>query len=84
MIGGRIISTRHDGAYLRLWVVDTDDASGDLRYFLNEERAIYIVVSEEAPTVGDLIWWQSNVAYWTPVDERFTDRAVRMVGMCGV
>lgn len=71
MVGGKIIEIRPEGEKSRLWVMD--HRNGD-------ECAIYIDTQTEMPQLGDDIWWQSRVAYWTPADHRFTDRPIPRVG----
>ena len=29
---------------------------------------------------GDVVWWQSNIALWTPKDKSFQDRHIERIG----
>jgi hypothetical protein len=80
MIGGKIIDIRNDGDRVRIWCVDTYDHSGDAKVEIYDECGIYIAPDGELPALGDTVWWQGKIVYWTPADCRFVDRPLQKLG----
>lgn len=51
-----------------------------------DECAIYVERNSDSEqvAVGDSIWWQNVLAYWTPASREFTERPIPRVGYSGV
>jgi hypothetical protein len=75
MIGGKVLQVVHLHAdnEIELLCVDTDHA-------IHDECVVRIQAGIDIPQVGDDVWWQSGVVYWTPADRRFMDRPIKKVG----
>jgi hypothetical protein len=83
MVGGKVIETilLDD----RIWVNCRGTGSEHL-----DECAIYVERTPESESVsdGDSIWWQSQWAFWTPIQRGdirpFHDKKLRRIGFSGV
>lgn len=36
------------------------------------------LITNEDIQIGDFIWWQARTAYWTPADEKFKDKKIKI------
>jgi hypothetical protein len=76
MIGGKVIQVTDHGRWVKLWLVDN---SPNAHYGFQEEATILVDKSkDDAPEVGDVVWWQSGNAYWTTADGMIKDKQLKM------
>lgn len=81
-VGGRVVEVVPVTA-AKVWV-NTDDAKPPHRPNL---CAVYVDPDGHTIRVGDSLWWQSGVAYWTPkIGENFGafDIPLKKIGYSGV
>jgi hypothetical protein len=61
MIGGRIVSIREEGDRLCLIVADNP-------YGWHNFLGVDVAKTGHPLQLGDSLWWQGAVCYWTPAD----------------
>ena len=73
MVGGTIIEVKREKDKVRLWVVGSRPVE---QY---DELAIYVDAVAPECAVGDALWWQGSLAFWTPKDRHVIDEPLRKI-----
>lgn len=78
MVGGTVIEVVHlaDRVYINCADFPKDRKKAD-------QCAIYVVRNEvsEKIEIGDAVWWQERLAYWTPITNRCSDEEAERKGL---
>jgi hypothetical protein len=84
MVGGKVIeSCEVRGRNEVLWLNCADFREGRKRPDVCSVLVERTTDSEQIE-IGDRVWWQSGVIYWTPQDERFVEKQLKKIGGSGV
>jgi hypothetical protein len=77
MVGGTVIEVAEVPGRPDVLYVDCQDTR-----YRKDTCAILVVKNEDSQQIqiGDSVWWQSSIAYWTPQANRMSAESAKAVG----